>query len=60
MATYTWDFPTFDTAPSEDGLSDVIKTIHYRYTAISDQTDSDGTPLHSHYIWHGVSNSRPQ
>ncbi len=40
--SYTWDIPTFDTAPSEDGLSDVIKTIHYRYTATSDQTDADG------------------
>ena len=34
--TYTWDFPTLDTAPSEDGLSDVIKTIHWRITAVSD------------------------
>ena len=34
--TYTWDFPTLDTAPSEDGLSDVIKTIHWRFTAVSD------------------------
>ena len=32
--TYTWDFPTLDTAPSEDGLSDVIKTIHWRITAV--------------------------
>jgi hypothetical protein len=34
--TYTWDFPQLDTAPSEDGLSDVIKTIHWRFTAVSD------------------------
>ena len=34
--TYTWDFPTLDTAPSEDGLSDVIKTIHWRITAVDD------------------------
>ena len=34
--TYTWDFPTLDTAPSEDGLSDVIKTIHWRFTAVDD------------------------
>ena len=31
---YTWDFPTVDTAPSEDGLSDVIKTIHWRITCL--------------------------
>jgi hypothetical protein len=41
--TYTWDFPTLDTAPSEDGLSDVIKTIHWRITAVSDsEQDADG------------------
>ena len=34
--TYTWDFPALDTAPSEDGLSDVIKTIHWRITAVDD------------------------
>ena len=34
--TYTWDFPALDTAPSEDGLSDVIKTIHWRFTAVDD------------------------
>jgi hypothetical protein len=44
--TYTWDFPTLDTAPSEDGLSDVIKTIHWRITAVSDsETDEDGNAI---------------
>ena len=43
---YTWDFPTLDTAPSEDGLSDVIKTIHWRITAVSDsETDADGNAI---------------
>jgi len=40
--TYTWDFPTLDTAPSEDGLSDVIKTIHWRITAVSDSEQDAG------------------
>ena len=44
--TYTWDFPTLDTAPSEGDLSDVIKTIHWRITAVSDsETDADGNAL---------------
>lgn len=44
--TYTWDFPALDTAPSEDGLSDVIKTIHWRITAVSDsETDADGDAI---------------
>ena len=44
--TYTWDFPTLDTAPSEDGLSDVIKTIHWRITAVSDsEQDADDNYL---------------
>jgi hypothetical protein len=46
--TYTWDFPALDTAPSEDGLSDVIKTIHWRITAVSD--DNEITVIFS--IWH--------
>jgi hypothetical protein len=44
--TYTWDFPALDTAPSEDGLSDVIKTIHWRIVAVSDsETDADGNAI---------------
>ena len=36
-ATYTWEFPQFDCSPSENGLSDVVKTIHWRITG----TDGD-------------------
>lgn len=31
---YTWNFPQFDVAKSEDGLTDVVKTIHWRYDAV--------------------------
>jgi len=31
---YSWTFPQFDVAPSEDGLSQVVKTIHWRFDAI--------------------------
>lgn len=31
---YTWKFHSFDTAPSEDGLTDVVKTIHWRINAV--------------------------
>jgi len=44
--TYNWDFPQLDTAPSEGGLSDVVKTIHWRFTAVSDtETNEKGQPL---------------
>ena len=44
--TYTWDFPTLDTAPTEGDLSDVIKTIHWRITAVSDsEQDAEGNYL---------------
>jgi len=44
--TYAWDFPTLDTAPTEGALSDVIKTIHWRITAVSDsETDAEGNAL---------------
>jgi len=46
MNTYTWDFPQLDTAPSEGGLSDVVKTIHWRFNAVSDtETNEEGQPL---------------
>ena len=46
MTTYTWDFPQIDTAPSENDLTDVAKTIHWRFTAVSDTaTNDEGTPL---------------
>lgn len=31
--TYAWTFTEFDVAKSEDGLTDVVKTIHWIYTA---------------------------
>jgi len=31
---YSWTSPHFDVAPSEDGLSQVVKTIHWRLDAI--------------------------
>ena len=31
---YTWSFPQFDVVPSEDGMTDVVKTIHWRYDAV--------------------------
>jgi hypothetical protein len=44
--TYTWDYPTLDTVPTEDSLTDVIKTIHWRITAVSDsETDDDGNAI---------------
>jgi len=29
--TYKWVVSQLDTAPSEDTLTDVVKTVHYRY-----------------------------
>jgi hypothetical protein len=44
--TYTWDYPQLDTAPSEGGLSDVVKQIHWRLNAVSDvHTNDEGAPL---------------
>jgi hypothetical protein len=33
MTEYKWVIAQLDTAPSEDGLTDVVKTIHWRYQA---------------------------
>tara|TARA_R110002153_G_C12948910_1_gene458359 strand:+ start:73 stop:420 length:348 start_codon:yes stop_codon:yes gene_type:complete len=44
--TISWDYPQIDTAPTEDGLTDVAKTIHWRVTAVSDsETNADGEAL---------------
>ena len=44
--TYQWDFPQIDTAPSEGDLTDVAKTIHWRFVAVSDsETNADGEAL---------------
>ena len=44
--TYTWSYPQLDTAPTEGDLSDVIKTIHWRFTAVSDsEQDADNNYL---------------
>ena len=43
---YQWDFPQIDTAPSENSLTDVAKTIHWRVTAVSDsETNDEGQAL---------------
>jgi len=31
--TYTWSVESMDTAPSEDGLTNVVKTVHWRANA---------------------------
>ena len=31
--TYKWVIAQLDTAPSEDGLTDVVKVVHWRYQA---------------------------
>ena len=33
---YTWNFVQLDTAPTEGSLSDVVKSIHWRITGVSD------------------------
>ncbi len=33
MIQYKWVIAQLDTAPSQDGLTDVVKTIHWRYQA---------------------------
>lgn len=35
--TYTWEFGSFEKAPLQDGLADVVKVIHWRLYAKEDQ-----------------------
>lgn len=41
MTTYKWVISAMDTAPSEDGLTDVVKAVHWRYQAQDDQYLAD-------------------
>jgi hypothetical protein len=36
MITYTWNISRMDCAPSENGLTDVVKTIHWGLTGIDE------------------------
>lgn len=38
MITYKWNFPAFDCRVDEDGLTDVVTTVHWIYTG----TNEDG------------------
>lgn len=42
---YKWQFPVFDVIKSEDGLTDVVKTIHWQYIATDEGSVSpNGSP----------------
>ena len=44
--TYTWDFPTLDVHnTAQNGHDDVISTIHWRVTAVSDSEPVSYTHL---------------
>ena len=38
MITYTWNFPAFDCRVDEDGMQDVVTTVHWIYIG----TDENG------------------
>ena len=40
--TYEWSFPNF-----ECDSSNIVKTIHWRYTATDSETDTFGNPVYS-------------
>jgi hypothetical protein len=40
--TYTWNFDPLETKPSEDDLSDVVKTIHWQLHGYDDETGNTG------------------
>jgi hypothetical protein len=51
--TYAWNFPVFDVAKTDDGLTDVVKTIHWIYLA------TDGTYTASNYGTVGLGAPNP-
>jgi hypothetical protein len=41
MTTFKWVVSAMDTAPSEDGLTDVVKVVHWRYQAVNGEYTSE-------------------
>ena len=39
MTTYNWEILQLDTIPQEGSLQDVVKTVHFRYTATKEVGD---------------------
>lgn len=42
--TYTWSIRGILKAPSLNGLNDVITSIMFNYTGVSDEVDAEGNP----------------
>jgi len=42
--TYNWIISAMDRYPTQDSLTGVIHTIHWRVSAVSDQMGEDGNP----------------
>lgn len=42
--TYNWIISSMDRYPTQNSLTGVVHTIHWRMTATSDQTGEDGNP----------------
>ena len=36
MITYKWDFPAFDCRVDEEGMQDVVTTVHWRYNGTNE------------------------
>ena len=53
-----WLISQMDTAPSEDGLTDVVKVVHWRYQA--EQVDGDKTWFAETYGASSVGQPNPQ
>ena len=49
--TYTWEFVQLDTAPTEGSLSDVVKSIHWRITGVTDDYNALGGTGHISSIY---------
>jgi len=41
MITYSWIISSMDTAPSEDGLTDVVVTVHWRYVGVEGEYSAE-------------------
>lgn len=54
MNIYNWIFPSLDIAPSADGLTDVVKVVHWRLGA------SDGTNYTDVYGSQTLSSPNPE
>lgn len=50
MVNYSWDFPSVECVPTESGLSDIVRVVHWRLNAFEPKTGDAATGTNPNWI----------